>query len=292
MKKYTLVAFLLLLSVFAQCKSEKKDDSSSTLALLALLSSSSSSGFSTTCTTTFGAGVPTWIQNSFTCVTVSVSGSNYVFKTTSVPTYKSIYWGTSSAGYESTMYVNSTKTNAANPNSIKSQNITITVPSDPTTSGAPATGFGAIGVAANGIVIYNDQAAPGDTLATEYYTFDTAQGHPTNTGAYHYHVDPPKITTGNSAAFVGIALDGYLIFGKTHDTTATANSTFSLGSTSSSTACTSFPTIIPSSWSQAANYTSARTTAGNARHYHVNSGTEVNGIILSGKYIGTAGTSI
>jgi len=286
--KKKLIIGISLLTFFLSCKSEKKDDSS--LALLALLAASSSS--SSTCTSSFGTVVPDWIKNSFTCVTVSVSGNNYVFKTSSIPTYKSVYWGSSSSLYESSLYTNTTGTNSANPNRIISQNVTITVPKDNTTSGAPATGFGAIGVATNGIVIYNDQAAPGDSLSTEYYTFDTAQGHPTNTGAYHYHVEPPKITN-NDSNLVGIALDGYLIFGKKHDSTANSTSGFSLGGASSSTAClvAGKTTEVPTTWSQASNYNSLKTT-GSARHYHVNNGSEVNGILLSGKYIGTAGTSI
>lgn len=290
MKSRTITT-LMIGALLIQCGSKKKDNKSAAVAL-ALLSSSSSTGYSSTCTTTFGTGVPDWIKNSFTCVTVSVSGSNYVFKTNSLPTYKSVYWGSSSAGYETTMYSNTTGTNKANPNTIKSQNITITVPIDNTSTTAPATGYGAIGVATNGIAIYNDQAAPGDSLSTEYYTFDSSQGHPTNTGAYHYHVEPPKISVSDSK-LVGIALDGYLIFGKLHDTTSTGLTTgFTLGGSSSSTQCTGsgLTTDVPTTWSQYANYTSLK-TAGSRRHYHVNNGSEVNGILISGKYIGAAGTS-
>ncbi len=265
---------------------KKKDDNKDSVTLLALLALSSSS-----CTTSFGAGVPDWIKNSFTCVTVSVSGSNYVFKTTSVPTYKSVYWGSTSSLYESSLYTNSSGKNSANPNLIKSQNITLTVPMNNTSTSAPASSFGAIGVSTNGIVIYNDQAAPGDSLSTEYYTFDTSQGHPTNTGAYHYHVEPPKLTN-NDSNLVGIALDGYLIFGKKHDDTANGTSGFSLGGANSTTQCnlSGKTTSVPTSWTQAANYNSTKTSS-TAYHYHVNNGSEVNGIILSGKYIGTAGTS-
>ncbi len=295
MKPYTLVAFLLSGSLFLQCESAKKEDDSSTLALLALANSTastaSSATASTTCTTTFGAGVPDWIKNSFTCVTVSVSGSNYVFKTSSLPTYKSPYWGTSSSLYEAAMYSNASGTNKVNPNLIKSQNITLTIPSNNTTTSAGSVAGGAVGVATNGIALYNDAAAPGDSLSTEYYSFDASQGHPTNTGAYHYHVEPPKISN-NDSALIGIALDGYLVFGKKHDTTTNPSTGFTLGGTSSSTKClvTGKDTEVPTTWAQATNYNSLKTT-GTARHYHVNNGTEVNGILISGKYIGNAGTS-
>lgn len=236
--------------------------------------------------------MPEWIQTSFTCVTVSVSGSNYVFKFNSVPTYKSIYWGSSNANYESTMYVNSGQSNSANPNLIKSQNYTLTVPINNQNTVATTSGFGMIGVSTNGIAIYNDQAAPGDSLSTEYYTFDSAQGHPTNTGAYHYHVEPPKISN-NDSKLVGIAKDGYLIFGKKHDAiTAGLTTGFTLGGANSSTKCTDAgsSTSVPTTWVGAANYNTLK-TGGSARHYHVNNGTEVNGILLSGRLIGAGGSA-
>ncbi len=271
---------------------KKSDNNSSLLAALLLLSSSS---YSTTCTSTFGTGVADFISKTFTCVTVTVSGNNYVFKTSSLPTYKSYYWGSTSAGYESSLYSNTTGTNYGNPNKILAQNNTLTVPITNTTTTAPASSMGVIGVATNGIVLYNDQAAPGDSLSTEYYTFDTSQGHPTNTGSYHYHVEPPKITSTDSK-LVGIAQDGYLIFGKLHDSTSSGLTTgFSLGVSTSSTKCTGtggLDTALPTTWTYKSNYeTNTTHTTANSYHYHVNNGSEVNGIILSGKLIGTAGTS-
>ncbi|PJZ81834.1 hypothetical protein CH359_07675 [Leptospira meyeri] len=287
-KRTLSIAFVFIVSM--NCAGEKKETDITSLALLGLLSSSS--GYTGTCTTTFGAGVPSWIQTSFTCVTVSVSGSNYVFKFNSLPTYKSIYWGSSSAGYESTMYVNSGQANAKNPNLIKSQNHTLTVPIDNQNTTATTSSFGMIGVSTNGIAIYNDQAAPGDSLSTEYYTFDSSQGHPTSTGAYHYHVEPPKISN-NDSNLVGIAQDGYLIFGKKHNAiTAGLTNGFTLGGANSSTKCTDAgaSNVVPTTWAGATNYNTTKTT-NTGYHYHVNNGTEVNGILLSGKLIGAGGSA-
>ena len=289
MKKLIIILIIILA---LNCSSKKEDSKAPLLAALALLSSSSTTA-SSTCTSSFGTGVADFISKTFTCVTVTVSGTNYVFKTSSVPTYKSYYWGSTSSLYENAFYANSTGSNYGNPNKILSQNYTITVPITNTTTTAPTSAYGAIGVATNGIVIYNDQAAPGDSLTSEYYTFDTSQCHPTNTGSYHYHVEPPKISNTDSA-LVGIAMDGYLIFGKLHDTNSTGNTTgFTLGGTTSSTKCTSTPTTLPTTWTYKSNYeTNTNHTAGtNSYHYHINNGSEVNGIILSGKLIGTAGTS-
>lgn len=284
---------ILILIIALNCSTSKSDDSKkSLLAAYALLNSSTTA--STTCTSSFGTGVADFISKTFTCVTVTVSGTNYIFKTSSLPTYKSYYWGSTSSGYENAFYSNSTGTNYGNPNKILSQNYTITVPIQNTTTTTPSAALGTIGVATNGIAIYNDYAAPGDTLATEYYTFDTAQGHPTNTGSYHYHVEPPKITNTDSA-LVGIAMDGYLIFGKKHDTTTSGLTSFSLAGTSSSTKCvgSGLSTILPTTWAYKSNYeTNTNHTTSNSYHYHVNNGSEVLGIILSTKLIGTVGTSL
>ena len=282
------------------CSTSKSDDNSKKTALAGLVLLNSCTPTSTlptqdltSCTTIHGTGIPDWIKNSFSCVTTSVSGNNYVFNTTSIPTYNSVYWGSSSSKYESAQYKNCTGSNYTNPNTIKSQNNTLTVPKDNTSTSSASFGMGVIGIATNGIVIYNDQAAPGDSLSTEYYTFDTSQGHPTNTGSYHYHVEPPQISKSDSK-LVGIAQDGYLIFGKYHDSTAATLSSFTLGGTSSSTKCNTsgVSSSVPSTWTYASNYTSSsKVTANTSYHYHVNNGTEVNAIILSGKSIGALGTS-
>jgi hypothetical protein len=289
MKKLIIISTLILAM---NCGSSNKDDSKSTLltAYALLKSSTSSSSYSTSCTSSFGTGVADFIAKTFTCVTVTVSGTNYVFKTSSVPTYKSYYWGSTSSGYESSLYSTS---NYGNPNLIIAQSYTITVPIKNTTTTAPAAAMGPIGVATNGIVFYNDVAGPGDSLSNEYYTFDTAQGHPTSTGSYHYHVEPPKITNSDNV-LVGIAMDCYLIFGKLHDTTTSNTTSFSLAATGSTTKCNSNPTTLPTSWAYKSNYeTNTSHTAGtNEYHYHVNNSTGLYGIILSTNLIGTAGTSL
>lgn len=282
MKNLILIPILI---IALNCSTSKSDDNKSTLlAAYALLNSSTTAS----CTTTIGTGVADWVKNSFTCVTVSVSGANYVFKSTSVPNYNSYYFGSSSSSYESSLYAT---TNKGNPNLISAQSVSLTIPITTTNASATSTSYGTIGLATNGISLYNDQAAPGDSLATEYTTFDSAQGHPTNTGSYHYHVEPPKISISNTN-LVGIMQDGYLVFGKYHnasDTSSTNNTTgFTLGGTTSSTQCTSTPNDLPSTWSQLSNYRSTTGhTSSNSYHYHVNYGSGVNAIIISGKYIGT-----
>ena len=289
MKKLMIIPILIL--AFNCNSSKSSDNKSSALAAYYLLKSSSSSAstYSSTCTSSFGTGVADFIAKTFTCVTVTVSGTNYIFKTSSVPTYKSYYWGSTSSGYESSLYSTS---NYGNPNYIIAQSNTITVPITSTSTTAPAAAMGPIGLATNGIVFYNDVAGPGDSLSNEYYTFDSSQAHPTSTGSYHYHVEPPKLSNTDSA-LVGIAMDGYLIFGKLHDTATSNTSSFSLAATGSTTKCSSTPTTIPTSWAYKSNYeTNTSHTAGtNSYHYHINNASGLYGIILSTNLIGAAGTS-
>ena len=52
------------------------------------------------------------------------------------------------------------------------------------------TGFSTIGLALNGVSIFNENVAPGHEITTELFTFDQCSCHPQNSGLYHYHVDP------------------------------------------------------------------------------------------------------
>jgi YHYH protein len=79
--------------------------------------------------------------------------------------------------------------------------------------GGKETGLGAIGVSVNGVGIFNNQAAPGDTLSNEFVTFDDGNGHPTPGGAYHYHIEPIKITV-NDGKLVGFLRDGFPVYGR------------------------------------------------------------------------------
>src|SRR5262249_40511197 len=53
----------------------------------------------------------------------------------------------------------------------------------------------------------------GDDIYSEYKTFDKCNGHPENSGQYHYHTEPNAITNDDNQ-FVGMMRDGYPIFGR------------------------------------------------------------------------------
>ena len=80
-------------------------------------------------------------------------------------------------------------------------------------------GMGAIAVATNGLPIFNpwtiegNNAVEGDTAEW----FDLCDGHPSPNGEYHYHKQPSSclfsVTPGTPSPMVGVAFDGYAIYG-------------------------------------------------------------------------------
>ena len=60
------------------------------------------------------------------------------------------------------------------------------------------TPLGAIGVAINGVPLYNEWAGPNKEPANDFEAFDLCCGHPDPTSTYHYH-QYPKCVNGSSA---------------------------------------------------------------------------------------------
>lgn len=97
-------------------------------------------------------------------------------------------------------------------------------------SSVTSTSLGPIGILANGAVIFNPYEGDGKTVAVTgnvYVTdssgvkwgfLDVCNGHPGMGGMYHYHGMPPCVTsvidkTGGPSHILGIAFDGFLIYG-------------------------------------------------------------------------------
>jgi YHYH protein len=271
----------LLLPVFlagiVQCNDSDDDQTGLLLAVAALSLCSSGVAVNKTetlfsggpsCQTTIASDAPSWIQQNFHCMTVKVCGSNYVITTTNLPPYKSAYYGASSPFFET---FNTAGGRNINPNKISSQNITLTIPITPTlvTSNLDSTqGIDSIGVSTYGIVLFNNEAAPGDSLATEYLTMDGGDGHPQNTGKYHHHTEPLKLTSDGSE-LIGLMLDGYPLYGKRDQ----AGAVPTLDATTNSRQCTT--THFPNG----------------TYCYHVVNGTGVNAYLLGSSFRGRRGSS-
>lgn len=145
-----------------------------------------------------------WLK--FSCrVSLSKSGATVLVTTDSQPDYKSNYFASTNACY--TEYTPS----FPDPGTIGVKNIRMSIPASPGGSGS-AMSLGPIGVAVNGVTIFDNQAAPGDDIYQEAYSFDPCQGHPAGT-TYHYHSEPYAISYDDSK-LIGVLRDGYFLYGR------------------------------------------------------------------------------
>jgi len=104
-----------------------------------------------------------------------------------------------------------------NPNSIRSQRISYSLPRHPRAARRPSClSMGPIGIAKDGVAIFNALDAQ-DRDAVAHEVQDHCSGHPQQSGLYHYHDIPSCLTRGESkhraSGLVGYALDGYPIYG-------------------------------------------------------------------------------
>ena len=143
-------------------------------------------------------------------MTVSLDGQNVTLKTSDLPDHNTPYYGVGHAKYEAPQ-----PGMVLAPNSIVTQNLTLRVPASPTSATASDTPLGPMGVAVNGVALFNQYAAGRMPLgAGEIQSFDRYNGHPSPSGQYHYHVEPLWITAAKgSSALIGVLLDGFPVYG-------------------------------------------------------------------------------
>lgn len=153
------------------------------------------------CTTTIAADAPDFYKKYFRCVTVTTATDGVVIETRSLPPHPSSYYGTASPNYAPFDTSRGAQYHA-NPNVLTERAARVTVPNAPVAKGVVVTaalvdgkaqtsplefGLGPVGVALDSVPLFNAVAAPGDTIDTERFTFDSYEGHPAPDGAYHYH---------------------------------------------------------------------------------------------------------
>ena len=212
--------------------------------LLPTLSSCSGddSGSAEECETSIASDAPSFFQKYFKCVTITMSGDSVVIASKGLPPHKSFYYKSTEPNY--TEFESQGDDYYKNPNSILEQNISMTIPSNPTTRGLTINNslvdgmvgnstneydMGAVGVALDSVALFNPLVAPGDDIEDEKYSFDAYNGHPQNSGTYHYHTDSAGplevlkdagLTTGTTPGqgeleVYGIMCDGTVIMGCT-----------------------------------------------------------------------------
>jgi len=161
--------------------------------------------------------VPAIYSKIYGASSITSDGSFVTIKTTGLPDHKSVYYATSNSLYENftgTTFANNTF--SKNPNSISSQSYTFKIPLNPTVAATHAASpLGPIGVALNGVPLFNQYAGPNQPLTNEMTSFDQYWGHPQQTGQYHYHVEPLYLTTvkASKSALLGFLLDGFPVYG-------------------------------------------------------------------------------
>jgi len=103
-----------------------------------------------------------------------------------------------------------------NPNRIGAQSLQVALPLWPALAAQASCAPGALGFLLTGAVLFNALDAPGrDAVAHE--TQDACQGHPQESGVYHYHslsnCLPDKREPGGHSVLVGYLLDGFGLYG-------------------------------------------------------------------------------
>lgn len=170
--------------------------------------------------------LPDVYQKFYNVEEVYQDGDYVVIVTPGIPEHKSPYYsGTEWEDDRYEAYNGSNTAFAQNPNKIAEQNYTFKIPLNPAVSSThSATPGGAIGVALNGVALFNQYAAGGAGLDDEINSFDQYNGHPQQQGGYHYHMEPKYLTSLlGSSALIGFLLDGFPVYGPMENGVAVTN---------------------------------------------------------------------
>ncbi len=161
--------------------------------------------------------LPSVYSKIYGATSITFDGTWVTIKCNALPDHVSAYYPVGNPLYQA--YSGPTFggfTFSQNPNTISTQNITLKIPVNPTVAAVHATTpMGVMGVALNGVPLFNQYAAGGSPLSGEIVSFDKYYGHPQMTGMYHYHVEPLYLTTVKATkwALMGFLLDGFPVYG-------------------------------------------------------------------------------
>lgn len=169
-------------------------------------------------TATNPVAVPAVYSKIYGATSITNDGIYITIKTNGMPDHKSVYYPVANPLYEAfsgtTFGGNGF---VKNPNTIATQTLTFNIPVNPVVAVThAATPLGPIGVALNGVALFNQYAGPNNQALTgEIASFDKYYGHPQQTGQYHYHVEPLYLTTVKSvkSGLMGFLLDGFPVYG-------------------------------------------------------------------------------
>ncbi|MEO6524716.1 MAG: YHYH protein [Mucilaginibacter sp.] len=205
-------SIVLLLVIICACKKNASNDSST--------------DNSVTVTTNVGASVPDVYKKIYGATDIYIEGDYVVIKAKNLPDHKTPYY--QNTKWASTMYEAYNGTNSQwsqNPNTIAENDATYKIPLHPAVASTHvSTPLGSMGVAVNGIAIFNQYAAMRAPLTNEVNGFDQYGGHPQQSGVYHYHAEPYYLTTKKGKdALIGFLLDGFPVYGPLENGKTIAN---------------------------------------------------------------------
>lgn len=147
-------------------------------------------------------------------LTVVIGDDQITITSKGEPDHKSMYYDRNHSLYETYTEPNNPDFKQ-NPSSIITQNMVFKIPRYPAEAATKqATALGPMGIAVNSVALFNQNAGPGDDILEEVNTFDQYEGHPQQTGMYHYHTEPVYLTeTQGDDLFLGFLLDGFPVYG-------------------------------------------------------------------------------
>lgn len=165
---------------------------------------------------TGAVSVTSVVQSKYTsAVTISTSGSgntsSITIKSNGTPNHVTPYWGTGNALYEAPTLPGQT----VNPGNLQSQVFVMTIPTNPNeASSKEETSLGPIGMALNGVAIYNDREGGNVPVdAGTLLSFDRGGAHSGPGGLYHYHFTG-DFTGNDNTNLIGFLRDGYPIYAR------------------------------------------------------------------------------
>lgn len=183
-----------------------------------LLSCSKSSSTDPSTTTMTDSARLSIFKKIYGATSIYQDGDYVVINTKDLPDHKSCYY--QGTAWESSLYEAYNGTNPdyfSNNAPIAEQNLTFRIPLRPAAASThTSTPLGPMGIALNGVTLFNQYAGNGAALGSqEINTFDQYNGHATPMGyTYHYHAEPTWLTQNKGKdALLGFLLDGFPVYG-------------------------------------------------------------------------------
>jgi hypothetical protein len=157
------------------------------------------------CETSIASEAPAFFTDLYRCATVTTDGSSLTLETVNLPPHKTYYYGEGHPNYTEFDY---SRGSEYKPNqfTLEEQELGFNIPLEPVSRGLTINGelvddtqgtsdyeysMGPVGIAIDGVAIFNPLAADGGVVDQEIYGLDSYYAHPQENGTYHYHTIMP-----------------------------------------------------------------------------------------------------